>query len=1317
MKVAPQNKFKRLKTVFRSSKGNPNRIYNLPKSGSYTVLDSGCDQAMLGANWRIVAKHDLYVMDNEGNKKQLVDAIATVISPVGARERIGVIRVNHAMFYPGRQESLLPPDQMRWHGLTVDDVALVHGGRQHILGQTFTINLLWDGKTVFFIHTLSKDSDRTLPKSELTSSLPYRPRDYASQTVVQQALAKVDTIEQLSENMEKELFSSDSLYLKPSANSDLPMFTSVSTRRNYLWDATSHVWKAHQLEEWKKRLCCANDESVKKTFLATTQLVPSVQHENETYPKDAHISRFPMLSCRRLKEDAYVDVVNHEVGKSKFYSLLIRCGKSKIVALYPLGRDQKAGKTLEYLYEFCRDFGIPRTIISDYAQNLSKSEAWKRFTRLLLVKLKSSEPHKHNQNTAERAWQDIKRRGHYLEQKSGIPTDKKFALYKHICDCHNHTALASLNWRTPMEALDGETPDISVFRFYFWEPVWYLKGPAKFPERKWLKGRFQGIAWSTGDQMCYEICPDDDDVKKTVVHRSIVLPRHPEENAPRELLNHPSDHFFPTPKVSSAAQLAGRKRPAEGPAEVQAVTTDGDKDDLQHDTSEQGPLEKDLRMEYLKEAKDDEARLQELASPPADVLDHGSISKVTRHYHLKKNGVNNLLFCVETLDGEEIKGISLEDLKADAPSLLAKYILGNRNLCKNKDLTAYAKKIVNRYNKLIKLASRLERRMGICVFSKREPSMVSISHLAGVKTRRTVKKSSRSPNKRKSNPMGTYKYGVLIPRNVNEALELDRKNGNDFWRVAICKEIEALQSMGTFKLLAKSKIEQVKSNYQYAPLRMIFDVKQDLRRKARLVIGGHVVDSGPYDVYASTMKTISARILMLIASANKLDVLTGDIGNAYLYAKSNQKIYCRLGKEFNIFDKDIPSGSLATVEQALYGLPTSANRWHAHLSDTLRQMGFTQSRFDSDVWIRETKELYDYVGTHTDDLMVVSKDPREIMDALCKVYTIKKIQEPDFHLGCNYKRNSDGSWSIGTETYVKESLMKVQDIIGKTLGKEGTPMSDTCKPEHDKSELLCPKQHRIFQQLIGIAQWLITCGRLDLSFAINSLSRFSAAPREGHLKLLVRVFKYINQFPSKWIRIDHSDHIPKGTLEDPTKGKIVEWMDYYPDAQEEIDKRCPKPKGKPLSTFVYFDSNYAHDEVTRRSVTGTVTLVGNTPVAWMSKRQGAIATSTYSAELCAARQGTEEAINVRYMLRSLGVPVFGKTKLIGDNLGSLISATQPGSPCKKKHSAVAYHYVRECNAAGIIEICKIGTEFNLADAFTKALVKNKFWSIYKTIFE
>ena len=112
---------------------------------------------------------------------------------------------------------------------------------------------------------------------------------------------------------------------------------------------------------------------------------------------------------------------------------------------------------------------------------------------------------------------------------------------------------------------------------------------------------------------------------------------------------------------------------------------------------------------------------------------------------------------------------------------------------------------------------------------------------------------------------------------------------------------------------------------------MIFDVKVDLRRKARLVIGGHVVDSTGHEVYASTMKSVSARVLMTIAAANDLDVMVGDIGNAYLHASTEEKVYTRAGVEFTEVGL-MPEETLLELKKALYGLPTSGNRLHANLS-------------------------------------------------------------------------------------------------------------------------------------------------------------------------------------------------------------------------------------------------------------------------------------------------------------------------------------------------------------------------------------------------
>jgi hypothetical protein len=260
------------------------------------------------------------------------------------------------------------------------------------------------------------------------------------------------------------------------------------------------------------------------------------------------------------------------------------------------------------------------------------------------------------------------------------------------------------------------------------------------------------------------------------------------------------------------------------------------------------------------------------------------------------------------------------------------------------------------------------------------------------------------------------------------------------------------------------------------------------------------------DTFASNMKAISARLLMLIASSNQLDVLTGDIKNAHLCAKNKF--------EFHVHDNSIEIGTLAEVDHALYGMPISANRWQATLSETLYSMGYKPSRGDGDVWMKKNGDHYDYIGTHTDDLLMVNRNPQDIMKTLSTRYAMLAIGPPEFHLGCDYKQLDDGRWLQGTVTHCKEGIKKVEEILELgTLGMESTPMVENLKPELDESALLSISGHRGYQQLVGIAQWLITCGRMDLCFAISSLSRFSAAPREGHLKALTRVFKYLKRYP------------------------------------------------------------------------------------------------------------------------------------------------------------------------------------------------------------
>ena len=254
------------------------------------------------------------------------------------------------------------------------------------------------------------------------------------------------------------------------------------------------------------------------------------------------------------------------------------------------------------------------------------------------------------------------------------------------------------------------------------------------------------------------------------------------------------------------------------------------------------------------------------------------------------------------------------------------------------------------------------------------------------------------------------------------------------------------------------------------------------------------------------MPTISAQLLMVIAKANNYQVLTGDIKNAYLYADCNINICTQIGPEFELAGfKELKTGSMAKVEKALYGLPSSGQNWHSHLAGTLQTLGFTPARYNQDVFTHQNKadSGYDYIGCHTDDLLILADNAQKILDSLMKIYVVSNPGPPVYHLGCDYSKVSDEGeefWCIGSSTHTKEALVKAEEILSRLYNIQGNKIKLKTKkcekililadshPEMDEGDLLNKDGHYSYQHLIGILQWLCTIGRADIQFSVCSLS-------------------------------------------------------------------------------------------------------------------------------------------------------------------------------------------------------------------------------------
>lgn len=87
------------------------------------------------------------------------------------------------------------------------------------------------------------------------------------------------------------------------------------------------------------------------------------------------------------------------------------------------------------------------------------------------------------------------------------------------------------------------------------------------------------------------------------------------------------------------------------------------------------------------------------------------------------------------------------------------------------------------------------------------------------------------------------------------------------------------------------------------------------------------------------------------------------------------------------------------------------------------------------------------------------------------------------------------------------------------------------------------------------------------------------------------------------------------------------------------------------------------------------------PVQWYSKPQNTVEAATFGSEFIAARVAMEIVEALRYKLRMMGIPIIGPTTLPCDNQSVVTSSTRPESTLSKKHNSIAYHRVREVEAA------------------------------------
>ena len=575
---------------------------------------------------------------------------------------------------------------------------------------------------------------------------------------------------------------------------------------------------------------------------------------------------------------------------------------------------------------------------------------------------------------------------------------------------------------------------------------------------------------------------------------------------------------------------------------------------------------------------------------------------------------------------------------------------------------------------------------------------------------KTMKKAKHIISKVKSKYWErTHKYGIRIPKTVQEAYAIDAENGDLYWTDAIREEMAKIK--GAVRVY-NGPVEKL-IGYQKITGHIIFDIKlgEGFRRKARYVGDGQKTKTPSSVTYSSVVARDSVRILLMVAALNDLDIEGADIENAYLTAPCREKVWMYGGIEFGEL-----SVKVLIIEKALYGLKSSGAAFRAFLAETIDRMGFKSSIADPDVWMRpatkpDGEEYYEYLICYVDDVLGISLEAKGLLQEIQKDFKLKKdkIEPSDIYLGAKLEKkmlNGKQVWTMcSKEEYIKLAIANIESrlkLMGMKLpGKVTTPMSYDYAPELDVSRELDPKEITFYQEIIGILRWRIEIGRVDITMEVSLLSGYQALPRIGHLEQLLHIVAFLKKKPKLTLYFDPEEPIVD---ELSFNGESRErFLEHYREAVEEMPNNMPRPRGRPVKTTAFVDASHAGDKRTRRSITGYIIFVNRAPIIWFSKKQNTVESSTFSSEFIAMKTCVEHIAALRFKLRMFGIPVNDGADILCDNESVVNNSSKIESVLNKKHSSIAYHAVRWAVAAGVVRVGWINTNENLADAMTKRL--------------
>ncbi|GJX59853.1 retrovirus-related pol polyprotein from transposon TNT 1-94 [Tanacetum coccineum] len=159
--------------------------------------------------------------------------------------------------------------------------------------------------------------------------------------------------------------------------------------------------------------------------------------------------------------------------------------------------------------------------------------------------------------------------------------------------------------------------------------------------------------------------------------------------------------------------------------------------------------------------------------------------------------------------------------------------------------------------------------------------------------------------------------------------------------------------------------------------------------------------------------------------------------------------------------------------------------------------------------------------------------------------------------------------------------------------------------------------------------------------------------------------------------------VEKSKLDEDTQGKAVDPTHYrgmvgtlmYLTASR-LDLTFAYPKDSSIALTAYADVDHAGCQDTKRSTSGSMQLLGDKLVSWLSKRQKSDVISSTEAEYIALSGNCAQVHWMRSQLTDYGLG-FNKIPMYCDNKSAIALCCNNVQHSRSKHIDIRFHFIKE----------------------------------------